>query len=175
MMTNEFVEKNYKLIQYVASKVGSKLSQEDREDLINDTVIKLLDSDIDVNVDTASSLVNKVMKNCFINKIRDSQVDAMYYTESLDAPVDTDEPNGMLKHEVIPDKFVPDAGSKYGKDFKEICDALPGVQGIMMYRRYVLGKSPQEIADDLGYENNTVRRTLQRAKETLVRWGYDVS
>ena len=175
MMTNEFVEKNYKLIQYVASKVGNKLSMDDREDLINDTVIKLLDSDIDVNTDTASALVNRVMLNLLIDKQRHDAIDAMNYTESLDAPVDTDEPDGMLKHEVVPDKFVPDAGAKYGKDFKEICDALPGVQGIMMYRRYVLGKSPQEIADDLGYENNTVRRTLQRAKETLVRWGYDVS
>lgn len=174
-MTNEFVEKNYKLIQYVASKVGNKLSQEDREDLINDTVIKLLDSDIDVNVDTASSLVNKVMTNLLIDKQRHDSVDCMAYTESLDAPIDTDEPNGMLKHEVVPDKFVPDAGSKYAKDFKEICRALPGVQGLMMYRRYVLGESPQEIADDMEYENKAVRMTLLRAKETLVRWGYDVS
>ena len=168
-VNKQFIEDNYKLVQYVATKVGTRLTPEEREDLVNDTVIKLLQSDVEVRQDEASAYINRVMKNCLINNMRDGQVDAMYYTESLDAPVDKDEPDGMTMHEIVPDKDVSNFAAKHEKEFKRLCQGLPYMQGRLMYMRYLLGMSPTEIADELCMENNAVRTTLKRAKKNAFK------
>ena len=170
-MTKDFVERNYKLIQYIASRVGNKLSIEDREDLINDTVIKLLESEADVDTEHASAYVNRIMLNVIIDKNRHDRTDAMYHTESLDAPVDKDEPDGMTMHEVIPDVDVSNFVAKHRKAFNNMCKQLPNLQGKILFMRYADGMTPQEIADEMCMENKAVRMTLLRAKQNAFQEG----
>ena len=43
-MNKKFIEDNINLMHYIASKVGASLSDEDRQDLVHDVCIKLLES-----------------------------------------------------------------------------------------------------------------------------------
>ena len=167
-VNNNFIEENYKLIQYISNKVGYKLGREDKEDLINDTVVKILQSDEEVLEDGASAYINKVMRNVLIDLGRTNNTDAITHaTFSLDQEIDErlEREGGMTYHEVIEDGDSRHFSELYRDDIHDLCSRLPPRQAEVFNMRYYLGMTPEEIAQKLGIENKAVRMALLRAVE----------
>ena len=165
-MNKEFTEDNYKLIQYVSSIVGKELSVEDREDLVNDTVLKLLETSVEARQDNASALINRVMGNLLIDNKRTDYTDAISHTVSLDTPTDEDseEGEGYTLHDIVPDDAETEHYSQvYKGDIEELCSHLSPLQARLFKMRYYLGLKPTEIAEQLNVGIRSVETTLHRA------------
>lgn len=164
-MNNQSVDKNYKLIQYLSSKIGYKLNKEDREDLVNDTIVKLLQSQEEIRQEEVSAYVSKVMQNVLIDRGRTDNTDALNHSVSLDKPIDESEgsDNTFTLHDVVPDKKVSHYGKLYRDDINDLCSKLPPRQAELFDMRYYQGLTQQEIVDITGLTADNVDVTLRRA------------
>ncbi len=175
-MNKNFVEDNYQLIKSISGYEGSALTQQDREDLINDTVIRILESDTEIRQEQASAYIHRVMSNIIKNRMRDASTDIMgHITDSLDQPLDADaEERDLVLHDVMPGHYIEDTDAieiretehysqMYKSDIEELCSFLPPKQARLFSMRYYLGMTPEEIGEALSIENNSVRTSLKRA------------
>jgi len=170
----KFVEDNYQLIKYIGVQVAGNTSAEDREDLVNDTVVRLLHTSVVANQDGASSLITRVMTNLYKNSLRDGQTDAMGHTDlSMDEPLNNSEEKDITLHDVTAGSYLEDVEREvkehehysqvYKGDIEMLCQYLPDKQARLFKMRYYLGMTPTEIAEDIGAEQRSVETTLHRA------------
>ena len=162
MNNQEYVNKNYNLICYVADKIGSKLSIEDREDLVQDTVIKLLEAEDIKDKDHPSAFINLVMKRVLINKSRDNRVDALGNAESIDQPIY--EEDGVYNlHDKIA-AAVEGICSCGNPDLHYYMTTLTGVEKQVFKLRYCSGYTNDEISEMLDTPLRTIERRISTAK-----------
>lgn len=175
-MNKQFIEENINLIYYLSERIGSSLTKEGREDLAHEVAIKILESKKRALQESASAYVSNVMKNVILNKMRDSQVDAMWNIESLDTPINDEEGDLISRIDTIKGKDILDIDSsilKYKQDVYTVVRYLPAVYAKIFFMKHYMGMTLEEIVNESDFSLGKVKqlsaRSVKKAMELVKR------
>lgn len=171
MNTNkDFIERNIKLIHYLADRIGKHLSKEDREDLVQEVSLKILKSEVVGDQDHASALFSSTMKSVLINTVRNRGRDAIGHCDSLDQPVYDDDGETITLIDTVPSPDINEDGeavdvihSLYKNDIENLCRYLSKQEALVFSMRYKDYLPPSTIAKRLQLTEDSVRSALKRA------------
>lgn len=175
-MNSQFVKENVNLIYYLSDRIGGRLTKEERKDLAQEVATKILESKERAIQESASAYISKVMKNVILNKMRDDQVDAMWKSESLDAPVNDEEGNKVSRVEATPAPDIIDTEAtilRYKQDVYTVVRYLPAVYAKIFFMKHYIGMTLDEIVSTSGFSLGKVKqlsaRSAKKAMELVRR------
>jgi RNA polymerase sigma factor (sigma-70 family) len=170
-MTNnsKFLRDNVNLVYYLVDRIGKQLSKESREDLAHDVIIKILESEKQIEKDTASAYISKVIKNTLLNDIRDTKVDALGHADSIETPISKEGEPLRIKDTLedstaeVGSLYTTSRAILYKDNIDLLCKCLSTREAMIFRMRYYLGMMPREIAEKLGSSSDAIRTILKVA------------
>lgn len=153
----QFYEENKRFLYYIARKYVS--SQTDCEDLVQDTVVRLLKNipslrDLD-GCKTAKYIVLTVRAAFLDSEKRKHGAKAIYLSDDL---LET-----LIKAELLSAEGIPDMSAKL--EVELLKRSLPPRDWLLLEGKYILGYSQEELGKLIGVSPDSVRMMLWRAKE----------
>lgn len=149
---------NYKRLMFSEiSKVSSVCS--DREDILNDSLVKLIGK-----INLLRSFDRKRLVNYIITTVRNTTIDycrrdAHFSLNDFAADVgDTPCDNGFVEDTVLDRISI--------EEFHKLWPMLNGATREILEKKYILGQSDSEIAQSLGIKASSVRMNLSRARKS---------
>ncbi|WP_297421720.1 RNA polymerase sigma factor [Clostridium sp.] len=159
-LINEMFEKKMNLIYKYLVKLGC--SQDNAEDIVQDTFYKALKYIDGIKADKISAWLFKVAINKYYDLCRKNN-------KRIYLNID----EGVFKDNLTDRKLVEDFILDLEKkdEILQILNSISDIQKNLLLLKYDMGLSYKEIAEFLGINENTVKTYLFRAREQFKNWG----